>query len=998
MQGGIIGGSANTLPIGSRKVNERPSDTATDRESPLRLLSELQQAVAAEVAATKAQAATFRAEVLSGTLTSESDSGYTYTFLLSSLLPIPDDTAGELHIGSQVHPCRIVAVHGLRVSLRLAAAPARFIERATLVAQPWAALARLHAALEERSSEPSASAGLSTTLFGGESAFVEEVLDKAAGAPMTTLDEGQQQALDSALQRTLTSIAGPANSGKTHLLSRIAATCLAAGFRVLVLAPSNSAIDSILGALVETGGKAAYTAGEILRSGCSADPAVQGAYPLLAPERAESHLRAELEQELAALEAERGALAERSQALRVLQKAVVLAQRAADERVAVQAEVDALLARQEAAVSRPVEPPGVQYLKERWENVWQQARRLTGRPTGVARHTYRHDSERQRQEAYAYAQQLAEARRRFAESEAAAERLHASLQQQLAQCELTTDSFDAALADTEAGLREVDEKCGSALGALEGVRHAARARARVVAGTVSQALAAESFAAESFDVVLVDDAHGIPLPHLYWAAGLARSRLVVTTEETALQPWHCAQQAVAGRWLGRSFVEYIVGIGAQSASWVVNLSERHTLQPSFAEAVSRWLDVAGDGSKSLLAHAPRRLQGPRRSVRRRLPVRGHTVPLEKALGQASPLVLVDTAALKPWCESIPQEGHLNIGSALTTVALAERLRAAEPTATIALVTPYAAQARLLLHVAREREIAAAIDIYAPPCLPQRPADIVIVDTVETPGAFTWSALDDSRPDSQAYALFGGVFSQARQRVMIVAHWKHVRDTYGARALLRRMLGEAVQSGWAVSAAELVQSERAGALPRLPVAPSRANGAGAKRSGKPTGWRRLLEDLQAAERHVIVWSPHLALATVERLLDSLPSALLERSAVRVITLPLGQRRGQSTQGAEARQVCEQVGAVVEERTALAANLVTLDDRLVWECTFPPLGAGNRGAEMRRIENPHVARVLRKLMAAPHGDVATQDVAAFMPFTEAASLMTQTASHSPEREPL
>ena len=996
MLGGIIGGSVDDSSIGNRNVNVRPPDTATARESSPRLPIELQEAVAAEVAAMKAQAATFHAEVLSGTLTSETDSGYTYAFSLSSLLPIPDDTPGELHIGSQVHPCRIVAVQGLRASLRLAVAPARFIERATLVAQPWVALARLHAALGEQSSEPGTRPGLSAALFEGESLVAEEIREDTTSAPVTMLDEAQQQALDTALQRTVTVIAGPANSGKTHLLSSIAATCIAAGYRVLVLAPSNSAIDSMLRTLIETGSRTAYTAGEVLRSGCSADPAVQSAYPLLAMERAESHLKAELEQELAALQADRKALAERNQALRVLQKAVGLAQRAAEERDAVQAEVDALVARQEAAASRPVQPSGVQYLKERWELVWQQARRLTRRPTGVGRRTFRVDPERQRQEAYGFAQRLAEARRRLAENEAAAERLRASIQQQLAQYELTTDSFDAALADTEASLSEVDEKHRNALGSMKGVRLATRERARLVASTVSQALAAESLAAESFDVVLVDDAHRIPLPHLFWAAGLAHSRLVVTTEETALQPWHCAQAAVAGRWLGRSFVEYMAGLGAQSAAWVVNLSERHTLQPSFAEAVSRWLDVAGDGSKSLLVQAPSRLQGPRRSVRRRLPVRGHTVPLEKALGQESPLLLVDTGALKPWSEAIPQEGRMNIGGALAAVALAERVHAAEPEAAIAVVTPYAAQARILLHLARDRETNAGIDIYAPPCLPQRAADIVILDTVETPGTFTWSALDDSRPDSQAYALFSGVFSQARQRVMIVAHWKHVRDTFGARALLRRMLGEAVQSGWAVSASELVRSERAGALPRMPLAPSPSQGAGAKRSGKPTGWRLLLEDLQAAERHVTVWSPHLALSTVERLLDSLPSALLERGAVRVITLPPGQQRGQRAQGAEARQVCEQIGAVVEERSTLAASLVTVDDRLTWECTFPPLGAVSRGAEMRRVESVQIAQALRKLLAPPHSAAAPQDVAGFMPYTEAASLMTQAGPYSPARE--
>ena len=207
----------------------------------------------------------------------------------------------------------------------------------------------------------------------------------------------------------------------------------------------------------------------------------------------------------------------------------------------------------------------------------------------------------------------------------------------------------------------------------------------------------------------------------------------------------------------------------------------------------------------------------------------------------------------------------------------------------------------------------------------------------------------------------------------------MRDTFGARALVRRMLEEAVQAKWAVSAAELVRSERAGAAPRAAAAWPRSDGTRKRQSGGLTGWRLLADDLQAAEHRVTVWSPHLALTTVERFLSWLPSALLERGAVRLVTLPSGQRGGQSMQSAEARLVCEQMGVLVEERSALAANLVIIDDRLAWDCTFPPLGANRRGGEMRRIENPQVARVLRRLLSAPASGAVTEDVTAFLPFT-------------------
>ena len=988
-------------------MNVKVPHTATDTDSRDRLLSDLRQAVEAEIAATKSRAAVFRAEVWSGKLHTESERDHIYTFLLDTVVPIADDMPGELHVGGKVYPCRIVAVEGLRVSVLLATAPAQVIERATLVALPWVALTRLHEVLRRCeaqgrcASETTAGLGLSTAFFAGESAEMEQIADVVTGQPALSLNEGQQQALTTALQRAVTAFAGPANAGKTHLLSRVAAACLDAGHRVLLLASSNHAIDSMLGTLVESDASTAYAAGDFLRVGCSADPRVGQTFRSLAPELAESRLRAEREQELAALVAERTALAERDQALRVLQKAVALAQHAANERDAVQAEVDALLAKQETDKPQTIEIAGVQHLRERWSQVWQRAMLLTGRSARGVRSLYREDFERRRQEAYVHAQQLAEAQRRLEGKVAAAARLQESLDQQLGEYGLGADSVDEACRVSAARLRALEEQHESALRVLERVPHAVRARARLVASTVIQALVDEEFEVGSFDVVLIDDAHRIPLPHLYWAAGLARSRLVITLEESALQPWYCAQQAVAQRWLGRSVAAYMASIGAQSAGWVAKLTERYALHPPLAQAVSGWSAETSDGGRTRLLQVKSPPQGQRRNVRRRLPVRGHTVPLEKALANDSPLVLVDTSGLKPWCEVIPQQGRLNLGSALAAVALAERLLQMKSSASIALVTPYAAQARLLLHLARDREVAArereaagAVGIYAPPCLPDRGADVVILDTVETPGRFAWSALDDSRPESQASAFFNSVCTQARQRVMVLAHWKHVRDSFGTRAFLRRMLGEAVDAGWAVSAANLVQSERAGTLPRGSVASSRAKGASDRNPRSQNGWRLLLQDLQGAERHVALWSPQLAPAAVERVLGGLPAELLENGAVRVITLPQEQRGGTSMQSAEALKLCEQIGAVVEERSGLVANLVTVDDRLAWECTFPPLGAGGRGAEMRRVENAHVARILRQLLSSPPADAA-QDVAAFMPFTEAAGLMARTVAQSPDR---
>ncbi len=968
-------------------MNVHLPHNATDAPHAPRLLSEVQQAVSAEIAASRAKAAIFRVEVLSGALLAKADSFHTYAFQLSTVLPVLDDTPGELHIGSQVYPCRVCAVEGLQVTVALATAPAQVIERATLVAQPWVALARLSEALDRCASKDGAGgAGLSAALFAGESSEAQHVTDPAVEVEAAPLTEGQQHALAAALQWTIAVIAGPVDSGKTLLLSRVAAAHLAAGRRVLLLASTNSGIDAFLTALFAGSAPAAYADGDLLRCGRSAKPALQDSHLEFLPERVENRVRAELEQEVGKIDSELAAAVERNQALNILQKAVELAQRTLEERDSLQAEVDALMARQESRSPQDTEHGGMQVLKERWERVWQRARRLTGRSERDVRRYYRENSERQRQEAYRLAQQLAEAQRRLAEKQAAVTNLESSLEGQLKEFGLSGTQVDAECAQSAARLGALQEKRAEIVCSLAGVTHTARARARLVASTVAHALVDEEFEIGSFNVVLIDDAHRISMPQLIWAAGLARSRAVIATETSALQPWHCATQTVAGRWLGRSFADYLVGKGVRAAPWVAPLSERHSIDPQFAEAMSRWFIPTGAAIRVHAPQTPQQLQGPRRKVTRQLPVRARTVPLDKALAQGGPLVFVDTGALKSWSEPIPSEGRVSLGSALAAVGLAERLHTADPAASIALITPYAAQARLLRQLARDRGTT-AIDVYAPPSLPTHTVDVVILDTVETPGGFAWSALDDSRPNSQAQALFSCVCAFARQRLMLVGHWKHVRDSFGTRALLRRMLGEAAHAESVVSAAELVPSERAGTIPRLAASSTRTRLTYDRQSRSASGWQLLLQDVQAAERSVAVWSPQLAVATVERVLDWLPSALRERGAVRVFTLPQGQRVAQNAPLAEARQICEQVGVVVEERSALAANLVIVDDRVVWECTFSPLGAPGRGAVMRQVEGAQVATVLDRLLSAPPTAGGTVDEGGFMPYIEAASLIAR-----------
>ena len=93
-------------------MNVNLPHTVTDTDSGERLLSDLRQAVKAEIAATKSRAAVFRAEVWSGKLHTESERNHIYTFLLDTVVPLADDMPGELHVGGRCIPAGLLPWRG----------------------------------------------------------------------------------------------------------------------------------------------------------------------------------------------------------------------------------------------------------------------------------------------------------------------------------------------------------------------------------------------------------------------------------------------------------------------------------------------------------------------------------------------------------------------------------------------------------------------------------------------------------------------------------------------------------------------------------------------------------------------------------------------------------------------------------------------------------------------------------------------------------------------
>jgi superfamily I DNA and/or RNA helicase len=70
----------------------------------------------------------------------------------------------------------------------------------------------------------------------------------------------------------------------------------------------------------------------------------------------------------------------------------------------------------------------------------------------------------------------------------------------------------------------------------------------------------------------------------------------------------------------------------------------------------------------------------------------------------SPLVLIETGAMNPWCSRLSTGGRFNLYNALLCCTLAKKIMLKATGGKIGIMTPYAAQARLINKIAKDWEI------------------------------------------------------------------------------------------------------------------------------------------------------------------------------------------------------------------------------------------------------------------------------------------------------
>jgi hypothetical protein len=508
-------------------------------------------------------------------------------------------------------------------------------------------------------------------------------------------------------------------------------------------------------------------------------------------------------------------------------------------------------------------------------------------------------------------------------------------------------------------LCEIDARLKAIEEALEQVENLVIAEASVVATTLTRAYKRDSVQARTFDTVILDEASMAPIPALWVVAARAERNVVLVGDFMQLPPIKHATHELAVRWLGRDVFE---AAGVQRAfladsppAHCVTLKEQRRMHEQISAISNQFVyggmlrngPDAGDSVLDGWFH--------------------HEAPFDE------PVLLVDTSKLDAWVSSVNQGGHssrLNFLSAIVCADIAQLLFRddREPfqpggPPRILLCAPYRPHAKLLSLLAKEQAPVGELVAGTVHTFQGNEAPVVIFDLVNDEPHWR-VGMFGARMEEDTKRMLNVALTRPQRRLIIVGDFRFIEQKAKRDGILRRLLaylkdrhplvdaGELLPAGFAARAAE---SQRASAAGRGDVVPPQLVVA------QDRFFDQLHEDLAAANKQVVIYSPFMTADRISRLEVHLRVAVERGAEVWVITKSLEERTNDRRKYTELEQALRNWGVRVVHKRGMHEKLVIIDGRVLWQGSLNPLSFSSTQEIMeRRISREIVddyARVLR-----------------------------------------
>ncbi len=470
-----------------------------------------------------------------------------YEFPFADEADLFEDAKVELEVFGRRIDGSIVSIGSGRLWLATSEELGRGLKRAVLLVDATALLEALKQRIEDTcKGEIILNRDIADAVVGKKQPPADPAsVPEAPWGTNSSLDTSQIKARRKALTASITYVWGPPGCGKTRMLSEIVRSGFEAGKRLLVCSNTNKAVDQVLYRICESLSKQhrAMDEGRIVRLGRIADAKLASEYDAFVTvdgivERRSADLKARLSQvqeqiaQIDARSAQARSILDRFNHLDNAQKALDFQLDATNKVARTGKEMNAAL---QSVTTRLQELDDelqkrqstfFTLFKRSEETIQNDITATQARRTKIAA------------EIEGSKTRYAETKAKFETAKAERDRLHAQLDgQDRSASEQIIAAADKARTPFVAELREIESK-------ISELRTAVLKEAKVLGATCTKTyLAAKEFG--QVDMVIIDEASMVLLPMLWFAAGLAKERVIVCGDFCQISPIvQTTQQAV----------------------------------------------------------------------------------------------------------------------------------------------------------------------------------------------------------------------------------------------------------------------------------------------------------------------------------------------------------------------------------------------------------------------------------------------------------------------
>jgi len=274
-----------------------------------------------------------------------------------------------------------------------------------------------------------------------------------------------------------------------------------------------------------------------------------------------------------------------------------------------------------------------------------------------------------------------------------------------------------------------------------------------------------------FDVFVAEEASMAALPALFYAACLCREKAIMVGDPRQLPPIVHSRDELVQRAIGRSVFEVTIPDPTRS-DVVAMLDVQYRMHAAIGALVGR---LFYDGR---LVHGADVARND--AIAARAPYRG------------LPLIVLDTDARTTCQRAAKGSSRVNAVSAEVTAGLAFEA-VTDGAASVAVITPYAAQAREIRRGLAARRIAGAVECSTIHRFQGRECDVVIIDLVDAAPMRPGLLLSGSGSQADACNLLNVSLSRARGKLIIVADVGYFED-HAPGGIVTTILRDASRGG------------------------------------------------------------------------------------------------------------------------------------------------------------------------------------------------------------